>query len=153
VKLALVLMLLGQYAPQHVGTTPLDGEREARVQKLGKLYRCPVCQGLSIADSPSPTARAQLDKLRQLVAEGKSDLEIKDYFVSRYGEWALLEPEKNQVVLWFGPGVLLLIGFLIIAMQVKKKGKPAPPAPVEELRAEKAEVSDYLATVRADLEK
>src|SRR5256885_2134462 len=83
-KALLITLLLSQFAPQHVGTEPLDAEREARVQRLGKRYRCPVCQGLSIADSGSPSARAQMDKLRDLVREGRSDPEINDYFVSKY---------------------------------------------------------------------
>src|SRR4051812_22351496 len=98
----LLLLALAADAPAEsiiVPTTPqrapgqsLDPGREARVQHIGHLLRCPTCQGLSIADSQANTARAQLDRVRDLVAEGRSDQEILDYFVARYGEWALLQP-------------------------------------------------------------
>jgi cytochrome c-type biogenesis protein CcmH len=143
-------------APSHVGSTPLDPEREARVQRLGKGIRCPVCQGLSVADSPSASARAQLDKIRELVVDGRSDQEIEDYFVARYGEWALLKPRVSgqNTGLWFGPLALLVIGMAIILSQVKKRGKVAAPGPVEGAQAPAAAADDeYLRAVRADLKR
>ncbi len=71
-------LLLAAYAPQQAGSALLDPPREARVQALGKQLRCPMCQGLSIADSGSSAARAQMDKVRELVAAGKTDQEIRD---------------------------------------------------------------------------
>ena len=146
----LVALLLGQgYAPPRQGVEPLDKLREDRVQILGKKFRCAVCQGVAIADSPASMARAQLDKVRELVAEGHSDQEIEDYFVSKYGEWVLLEPRKTglNAFLWVGPVLLLLIGIAIILGQVKKRPPGSPPggaAPVAD---------DFLAQVRADLNK
>ncbi len=147
-----IALAQGDYAPGRAGTDPLDAEREARVQRLGKQIRCPVCQGVSIADSPSSMARAQLDKVRELVEAGRSDEEIYQYFVARYGEWALLSPSKQGVtsVLWLAPLLLLLLGVAVIAMQVRKKPKaaatpaPAPAAPAED---------PYLAAVRKDLQQ
>lgn len=148
--LLLVLsMVAGQgYAPARQGLEPLDTKREERVMILGKKFRCAVCQGVAIADSPASMARAQLDKVRELVAENKSDQQIEDYFVARYGEWVLLEPTKGglNAFLWVGPVLLLLLGIAIIVAQVKKKppgGPPPPPGPAD----------DYLAQVRADLNK
>ncbi len=140
-------------APQRLDSQPLAPEQEERVMRLGRLLRCPLCQGLSIADSPSSTARAQLDKVRELVAQGKSDQEIFDYFVARYGEFALLQPTASgsNLIVWLGPGVLLVVGFLIILGQVRrtKKGAPAPvgdpPAADEE--------DEYLKAVRAELDR
>jgi len=149
--LAALALTQGDYAPGRAGTDPLDAAREARVQRLGKQIRCPVCQGVSIADSPSSMARAQLDKVRELVAEGRTDEEIYQYFVARYGEWALLSPSKQGVtsVLWLAPALLILAGVAFIAMQVKKKPRsaapPAPPAAPEE--------DPYLAAVRKDLQR
>ena len=149
-SLALVVSLVsGQgYAPTRAAGDPLDQQREQRVMKLGKKFRCAVCQGVAISDSPASMARAQLDKVRELVAEDKSDEDIETYFVARYGEWVLLEPTKGgmNAFLWLGPVFLLGIGLLVIMSQVKKK--PAASAPVE------APVSDdFLAQVRADLDK
>ena len=151
--IALLLTLVlsqGEYAPGRAGTDPLDAEREARVQRLGKQLRCPVCQGTSIADSPSSIARAQLDKVRELVAEGKSDDEIFDYFVARYGDFALLSPRKQGVTsaLWLAPGLLIILGIVIILLQVKKKAPAPPPAPAS---AAEAAVDPFLEAVRKDL--
>jgi len=101
-------------------------------------------------------ARAQLDKVRELVTEGKSDEEIYDYFVDRYGEWALMEPRKSGVTLglWLFPALLLLGGLLVIWNSARKgAGKlpgeldaPVAPPPL-------ATDDPFLAQVRADLEK
>src|SRR5688572_26876008 len=113
-----LLLSQGDYAPGRVGLDPLAPEAEARVMRLGKQLRCPVCQGVSIADSPSSMARAQLDKVRELVAAGKSDDEIYAYFVARYGEWALLSPSKSGVTsfLWVASVLLLLLGLTFIVL-------------------------------------
>ena len=151
IALVLTLVLSQGYAPLRQGQDPLDQTREARVQLIGKQLRCAVCQGVSIADSPASMARAQLDKVRELVSAGKTDQEIYDYFVERYGEWALMEPKKSGVTLglWLAPVLLLVLGVLLIIGSTKKPGPPAPVAgpAVGEVQ------DDYLAKVRADLEK
>lgn len=146
----LSLVLAQGYAPLRQGQDPLDAEREARVQRVGKLLRCAVCQGVSIADSPASMARAQLDKVRELVVEGKTDDQIFDYFVERYGEWALMEPRKSGVTLglWVAPIMILVIGVLLILGSTKK---PVPAAPAATTETKPAE-DDYLAKVRADLD-
>ena len=115
-----------QHAPLREGMAPLTPALEARVQKLGKEIRCPQCQGLSVADSNSSSARAQMDKIRELVQEGKSDSEVHAFFVSRYGEWALLEPTKSgfNLVLYFSPFVLLALGLGLLFLRRSKAAKP-----------------------------
>jgi len=114
VTLAVLLAaLLGQgYAPTRQGLDPLDAEREVRVMRLGKQLRCAVCQGVAISDSPASMARAQLDKVRELVAQGQTDEQVLAYFVERYGEWVLLEPTTGglNLLLWTGPLLLLGVG-------------------------------------------
>jgi cytochrome c-type biogenesis protein CcmH len=148
-----IATLSGAYAPQQAGTAPLEPALEARVQKLGKELRCPTCQGLSIADSPASMARAQLDKVRELVSAGKSDEEIRAYFVARYGEWILLSPKAagfNWLV-WLGPALLLIFGFAVIIRQIRRglpsAGKATPQAPST------AAEDEYLRLVRSELEK
>jgi cytochrome c-type biogenesis protein CcmH len=149
IAIMLSLVLAQGYAPLRQGQDPLDAEREARVQRVGKLLRCAVCQGVSIADSPASMARAQLDKVRELVVEGKSDDEIFDYFVERYGEWALMEPRKSGVTLglWVAPILILVIGVLLILGSTKRP-VAAPAVSGETKPAE----DDFLAKVRADLD-
>lgn len=156
----LVSLMLGQgYAPQRQGLDPLEAEKEARVMRLGKQLRCAVCQGVSIADSPASMARAQLDKVRELVSENKSDDEIYAYFIERYGEWVLLQPTTGGLnsVLWLGPLALLGIGLIVIVMQSKKSAVmlPMPQSAATAEVASPAPTSDdaLLAQVRADQEK
>ncbi|AKJ04647.1 cytochrome c-type biogenesis protein CcmH [Archangium gephyra] len=157
--LTLTLFLAsGQYAPQQAGSEPLTPVLEARVQTLGKELRCAVCQGLSVADSPSSMARAQLDKIRELVAEGKSDQEVRDYFVARYGEWVLLQPKAEGVnlLVWLGPVALLLGGAFVIFRQVRREPTPAAPAasvPVTPPAASTDSEDPYLAAVRRELDQ
>lgn len=141
-------------APTRTGLGTLPPAQEARVMVLGKQLRCAVCQGVSIADSPASMARAQLDKVRELVAEGKNDQEIRDYFVARYGEWALLEPTTNGLngLLWLAPVGMLVLGVLLIMGQVKKgQGGAATPAAPGAPAAPAAD-DPFLAQVKKDLE-
>ncbi|MFY0523445.1 cytochrome c-type biogenesis protein [Archangium gephyra] len=155
--LTLTLFLAsGQYAPQQAGSEPLAPALEARVQTLGKELRCAVCQGLSVTDSPSSMARAQLDKIRELVSEGKTDQEVRDYFVARYGEWVLLQPKvaENPLV-WLTPVLLLLGGAFVIYRQVKREpgsATPAASAPVTPTASTDSE-DPYLAAVRRELDQ
>ncbi len=153
----------GQYAPQQAGSEPLTPALEARVQKLGKELRCAVCQGLSVADSPSSMARAQLDKVRELVSEGKTDQEVRDYFIARYGEWVLLQPKAEgfNLLVWLGPVALLLGGGYVIARQVKRAPAQAqattpaaPTAPATPATPTSDDsVDPYLAAVRRELDQ
>ncbi|HUM10151.1 MAG TPA: cytochrome c-type biogenesis protein [Myxococcaceae bacterium] len=154
--IALVLgLVLSTYAPQQAGSALLDPAREARVQALGKQLRCPMCQGLSIADSNSSAARAQMDKVRELVAAGRTDQEIRDYFTSRYGEWALLEPPASgmNLLVWLLPLALLVGGGLAIARTMRRP-VAAPDASAPPPGKEHAPADDpYLEAVRAELRR
>jgi cytochrome c-type biogenesis protein CcmH len=152
--LVALLLVVAPHAPQQAGSALLDGPREARVQALGRQLRCPMCQGLSIADSGSSAARAQMDRVRELVSEGRTDEEIRSYFVARYGEWALLEPPAHGLnwLVWLGPLALLLVGAGVIARLVRRPAgggvkSDGPAAPVA------ASGDPYLDAVRAELEK
>jgi cytochrome c-type biogenesis protein CcmH len=153
--------LTGAYAPQQAGSSPLEPALEVRVQKLGKELRCPTCQGMSIADSPASVARAQLDKIRGLVSAGKTDDEVRSYFVARYGEWILLNPKAagfNWLV-WLGPALLLIVGFAVIVRQIKRypRQSASPAHAVEREDRPNASVTaaedDYLKLVRSELKR
>jgi cytochrome c-type biogenesis protein CcmH len=154
-------LLTGQYAPQQGASQPLAPELEARVQALGKQLRCAVCQGVSVADSPASMARAQLDTVRELVAEGKTDKEVVDYFVARYGEWVLLEPtaEGFNWLVWLGPVALVALGGFVIWRQLQ--GGPPEAQPSQQTAAPAApagtpstdDADPYLQAVRRELER
>lgn len=155
----LPLAALAQYAPQRLAGEPLEPALEARAQALGKGLRCAVCQGLSITDSPSSMARAQLEKVRELVAEGKNDEEVRAYFISRYGEWVLLEPPAHGAnwIVWLGPLALIGVGGWLISRQIKA-GQASVTAKPEAATSSAAagtpaDEDPYLRAVRAELEK
>jgi len=154
VNAILVALALGAYAPQQAGSPLLDPPREARVQALGKQLRCPMCQGLSIADSNSSAARAQMDKVRELVAAGRTDQEIREYFTSRYGEWALLEPPASgmNLLVWVLPLCLLVFGGLAIARVMRPGQEPASVAAAPAAPTDLGE-DPYLEAVRAELRR
>ena len=83
-----------------------------RTMALAHRLRCPVCQGLSVADSTSEAALGMKARITELVHLGYTDEQITDYFVDRYGEWILLAPKEP--LLWAIPaaGVLLALGAL-----------------------------------------
>jgi cytochrome c-type biogenesis protein CcmH len=102
---------------------------DARARAIAADLRCPVCQGLSVADSPSPTAKAIYEDIRRRVDAGESDAAIRAYYVGRYGEWILLRPETSGagVLVWVLPVAVLLLaaGGLTLAF-VRWRRQPAP---------------------------
>lgn len=88
-----------------------DPSPEVRTERLTAQLRCPVCQGLSVADSPSSTARSMVDDVRRRVEAGETDEEIKTAYVDRYGEWILLRPRSGGVAaaVWALPVVALVL--------------------------------------------
>ena len=101
---------------------PLQGdELEQRTEEVSSLMRCPVCQGLSIADSPTLLAQAMKSEERQFLAAGYTEAQIFDYFEQSYGEFVRLEPKAKgfNLVVWIAPLVALLIGVLVIVVRLR----------------------------------
>jgi cytochrome c-type biogenesis protein CcmH len=101
---------------------PYDSALEARTRETASVLRCPVCQGLSIQDSPAELAVQMKDVVRQQLREGKTPEEVKAYFVSKYGEWILLEPKASgaNLVVYLLPIALVLGGAVFIWFMVRK---------------------------------
>jgi len=88
-----------------------------RVRVVASTLRCPVCQGLSVADSPSRLAEQFRRQVAQELQAGESPDQIRQGFVRAYGEWILLAPPRSGInlVAWVAP-VLLLLGGLAMAL-------------------------------------
>lgn len=99
-----------------------DPVLEARAMNLASRLQCPVCQGQSIHASPSPIAQQMKDLIRGQVAEGYTDEQVRAYFVSRYGEWVLLEPKAAgfNLLVYILPALGLLLGAGLIVMMVRR---------------------------------
>jgi cytochrome c-type biogenesis protein CcmH len=102
--------------------TTTDSVLEARTSAVAGQLRCPVCQGLSIQDSPSELAQQMRGLVRDQLAQGKSPDEVKAYFVSKYGEWILLAPKARGFNLFaYGVPILVVVGGgVIIALAVRR---------------------------------
>jgi len=117
-RLALVLVLalglpgLAQQAPQ-----------EARLRLLEEKLRCLVCQNQSLADSPAGLAEDLRRTLREQVKSGRSDQEILDFMVARYGDFVLYEPpfKATTALLWVGPFVLLALALVTLAAMARRR--------------------------------
>lgn len=102
---------------------------EQRIDRIASEVRCPVCQALSVRDSPSGTARAMQDVIARRVAEGASDDEIRDEFRRAYGDWILLSPPLDvRALLWALPLAILVPGLLVATRWLR-----APPVPAAQV--------------------
>ena len=106
-----------------------DSVLDVRTGEVASQLRCPVCQGESIEASPSTLAQEMRTLVRQQLAAGRTPDEVKAYFVSRYGEWVLLQPRASGVNLavYVLPLVMLLAGAAVVVVAVRRwtKGDPA----------------------------
>jgi cytochrome c-type biogenesis protein CcmH len=101
---------------------------EQRTSAVASQLRCPVCQGLSIQDSPSELAQQMRGVVRDQLAAGRTPEEIKQYFTEKYGEWILLEPEAHgfNVLVYILPVAAVIVGALVVVVAVRRWSRPAP---------------------------
>ena len=117
-----------------------DPALEARARSISAGLRCLVCQNQSIDDSDAPVAKDLRILIREQLQQNRSDADVVDYIVARYGEFVLLKPrlKSGTLILWATPFVLLALG-LIFAF------RPKPTLAPDDLSAEeKAEVAAIL---------
>jgi len=103
-------------------------ELDKRTDDIGALLRCPVCQGLSVADSPATMARNMKAEVREKLAKGYDQEQILAYFERSYGEFVRLQPPMRGVnwLVWFGPVAALIAGGAVIAWAMRRS--PHQPA-------------------------
>jgi len=108
---------------------PEEATAVARTERLQKALRCPVCQGLSVADSPADAARAMGNRIEELVLQGYTEDQITEYFVDRYGAWVELEPPKEEhQTLFIAPFVGLSLGVLVLLVWARRREDGEPEA-------------------------
>lgn len=97
-----------------------------RSRALTEGLRCPVCQGLSAADSQAESAVAMCVRTEDLVRAGYSDEQIRAWFVDKYGEWVLLEPPRSgrHWLIWLGPLAFLGLGGLVVTWRMTSAAAP-----------------------------
>ena len=109
---------------------PRDSALERRTRAVAAQLRCPVCPGLSLADSPSELALEMKDVVREQLRAGRTPDEVKRYFVSKYGEWILLEPPRRGVnwLAYLLPGLAVVGGLGVIWVMLGRWTGGALPA-------------------------
>lgn len=114
-----------------------DPVLEARVQALSLKLRCLVCQNESIAESRAPLAEDLRQQVREQLAGGRSEDQIVDFLVSRYGDFVLYEPPFKPItlVLWLGPLLLLLAGGGWLIYRLRSRAREQVPILSAEERA------------------
>ena len=130
-RVVIFLLLLAASGPAFaapVADTFSDSATEARARALQRQLRCLVCQGESIDESGATLAADLRHLVRQQIADGKSDSQIKDYLVARYGAFILMQPplQPDTYVLWLAPFIVLL-GAGGVAFWAIRRARPADP--------------------------
>ncbi|HEX5836248.1 MAG TPA: cytochrome c-type biogenesis protein CcmH [Anaerolineales bacterium] len=143
----LILVLAGiSAAPVSAqGPGPTDDE----VNRIAKQLYCPVCESTPLDVCPTEACRQWRDLIRLQLAEGKSEEEIKQYFVTQYGARVLAEP-PNRLASYLVPAVAILLGVLLLARGFQMWMKPAA---VEAEPEEVAPVDPYVARLEEELKK
>jgi cytochrome c-type biogenesis protein CcmH len=105
-----------------------DPVLEKRMIGLAENLRCLVCQNESLASSRSDLAKDLRQEVREKMKQGMSDKEIIDFLVSKYGDFVLFDPpvKSYTLLLWYGPFALLLMGFVGLVFQLRKRKNTVP---------------------------
>ena len=127
-----------------------DGDRE-RFRELTKEQRCPKCQNQDIADSNAPIATDLRREIFRMLGEGKSDPQIIDFMVDRYGDFVRYKPALTgkTALLWFGPAGLLLAGVVVMAVIVRRR-RAAPTDGSDALSLDERKRLDQLLDTKTD---
>ena len=124
IGLALGVVALVGVTSFAAGHPPTTGER---VEALSDQLRCPDCQGLSVAESPTRSAQAIRAQIGDLVAAGASDVAVRAHFVARYGDWILLGPSLPLV--WVLPFAVILASGAGLGVWLARRRAPVPETP------------------------
>lgn len=138
------LVMAGLLAVIVAGVAGAPASHPDRADALASRLRCPVCQGISVAESRSDTAVAMQDRIRAMVAQGSTDAEVMDWFTDRYGPWVRLDTGGSNLglLLWVLPVVVGGVGVVIVTRR-RRASDPTGADP-----AARARIRDQVARHR-----
>ncbi|SCX57406.1 cytochrome c-type biogenesis protein [Nitrosospira sp. Nsp1] len=140
--LLLALMLLVPYGwAKEAAPVAEDPEIERRMIALSEDLRCLVCQNESLAGSRADFANDLRREIREQMHANKSDKEIVDFLVARYGDFVLYRPpvKPSTMFLWFGPFIFLLIGAVLLVVYLKRRRNQIEEPMLSEQQRQQAE--------------
>lgn len=144
--IALVLLALALGTTFAREATPLaeDPVVEQRMLSISEEMRCLVCQNESLAASRADLAMDLRRELRELIKQGKSDAEIREYMVSRYGDFVLYRPRVSPktYLLWAGPFVFMIAAVIVLLTYVRRRNRAV--AAEQDLSEEEARRAEAL---------
>lgn len=145
-----VLAAVSVHEPAHAQNLPPmreaaslaeNPEVERRLNAISEELRCLVCQNESIAGSRAELAVDLRREIRTMISQGKTDNEIRDFMVERYGDFVLYRPpvKASTLFLWVGPFVLLIVGFVAMLMVLRRRRSEVVAAVLSEEDQRRAE--------------
>jgi cytochrome c-type biogenesis protein CcmH len=132
--LGLSVSVSAQRAPVQEPLKFENAQQEERFNHLTRELRCLVCQNQNLADSDAQLAHDLRTEVHEMLLAGKSDDEIKQYMVDRYGDFVLYRPpvQENTFLLWLAPIILLLGGAMVLFVIIRKRTALLTSAPDDE---------------------
>lgn len=133
--LAVIILCLWVFPIMAAETT--EDAYESQVRTIAKDLRCAVCQNQSVYESNSDLAKDMLNIIRDQIRAGRSEAEVRQYFLDRYGDYIYLEPRRTGMnwIIWGGPFIALAIGFWALVSAIKKwtrKEQPLASAKIDD---------------------
>jgi cytochrome c-type biogenesis protein CcmH len=127
----LVVVLGLALVPNRASAQVPDSAVTARTKQLASQLRCPVCQGLSLQESQSELSQQMKGVITEQIESGKTDDQVLDYFVAKYGEWILLQPRAHgfNLAVYVLPFLVLIGGIAVLYFSVKRWTAPPDHVP------------------------
>jgi cytochrome c-type biogenesis protein CcmH len=122
---ALILVLPAPARADEAAPASVDPVLEKKMTEIAAELRCLVCQNQTIADSNADLAVDLRRQVREMLQQGKGQQEILDYMTARYGDFVLYRPplKGTTAVLWFAPGVLLVLGAVVLVIVLRRRAR------------------------------
>lgn len=136
-----IVLFAGSVRAEEAAPLAEDPVVEQRLVNIAEELRCLVCQNESLAGSQADLAKDLRREVRGLIKEGKSDTEVKDFLVSRYGDFVLYRPQvkPSTYLLWGGPFVLLIAALFLLINYLRRRGRQVVETPLSEEERQRAE--------------
>jgi cytochrome c-type biogenesis protein CcmH len=139
---ALCVLAPGPAAAREAPEVGDDPAAERHMLTLAAELRCLQCQNQTLADSNAPLAVDLRQEIRELIAKGQTDAQIKAYLGARYGDFVFYRPpvQSNTLLLWFGPALVLVAGMSALYITLKRRlAQPEAPRDLSDAEARRAQ--------------
>ena len=144
--LVLLALLSGAASAKEAAPTAEDVVVEKRMVAISEELRCLVCQNESLSGSQADLAKDLRREIREQIQDGRSDQEIMDFMVGRYGDFVRYRPplKGTTLMLWFGPFALLLVGIVVLVVYLRRRSRRVADALPALSAEEQQQVDDLL---------